>query len=115
VAAEIPTWIEEGNLIENAGELEGVPPDQAETLVREGAELFAELGCLQCHTYSGTGSSNLGAPDLTEIGAGDQGVDYFQRYVANPAAFGNDVMPPYQSQGEENLQRVAVFLAASRG
>jgi menaquinol-cytochrome c reductase cytochrome b/c subunit len=115
VAAEIPTWIEEGNLVENAGELEGVPPGQAETLVREGAELFAELGCLQCHTYRGTGSANLGAPELTEIGAGDQGVDYFQRYVANPSEFGNTIMPPYASQGEDSLQRVAVFLAASRG
>ena len=27
-----------------------------------GAELFAVSGCLQCHTYLGTGAANLGAP-----------------------------------------------------
>src|ERR671935_335077 len=27
-----------------------------------GGELFAESGCTSCHTYLGTGSSNLGAP-----------------------------------------------------
>ena len=26
-------------------------------------------GCLNCHTYGGEGASNLGAPDLTDIGA----------------------------------------------
>src|SRR5881275_1703002 len=28
-----------------------------------GAKTFATAGCLNCHTYLGTGSSNLGAPD----------------------------------------------------
>ena len=32
----------------------------------EGAELFAVSGCLQCHTYLGTGGGNLGAPDLSD-------------------------------------------------
>ena len=36
---------------------------------RGGRELFAESGCMNCHTYLGAGSSNLGAPDLSEIGA----------------------------------------------
>src|SRR5262245_16518161 len=30
----------------------------------EGATLFAQSGCMSCHTYLGSGSSNLGAPDL---------------------------------------------------
>ena len=29
-----------------------------------GAKLFASVGCLNCHTYLGSGSHNLGAPDL---------------------------------------------------
>ena len=80
-----------------------------------GAELFAVAGCLQCHTYLGTGSSNLGAPDLSDIGATNKGVDYFQRYVTNPAQFGNTAMPPFATLGEENLHKIAVFLDASKG
>jgi menaquinol-cytochrome c reductase cytochrome b/c subunit len=81
-----------------------------------GATLFAEAGCQQCHTYLGAGSVNLGAPDLSEIGAGDQGEDYFFRYVSNPAEFGNNVMPKYGEQfSDEQLRSIAVFLDASRG
>ena len=80
-----------------------------------GAELFAVSGCLQCHTYLGTGGANLGAPDLTDIGATGRGVDYFQRYVTNPAEFGNTVMQPYAGLGQENLRKIAVFLDASKG
>lgn len=81
----------------------------------EGAKLFAEAGCLQCHVYLGAGSSNLGAPELTEIGATNKGVDYFHRYVANPAEFGNNLMPPFASLGDENLEKLATFLDASKG
>ena len=94
-------WIQENNL----------PQD-----VRPGAELVAGLGCLGCHTYAGDGSPNLGAPDLTEIGTQEgRTVDHFQRYVANPAEFGNNIMQPYASQGEERLRQIAEFLAASKG
>ena len=34
-----------------------------------GATLFAQTGCLKCHTYLGAGAGNLGAPDLTDVGA----------------------------------------------
>ena len=95
----VEQWLTEGNLPEEA---------------RAGAELVAESGCLNCHTYRGVGSPNLGAPDLTEIGAQGQGVDFFQRYVANPRDFGNNVMPVYQALGEENLRAIAVFLDASK-
>jgi menaquinol-cytochrome c reductase cytochrome b/c subunit len=81
----------------------------------EGARLFAGVGCLQCHSYLGTGSNNLGAPELSAIGSQQKGVDYFAKYVANPRAYGNNVMPVYGSLGEENLRRVATFLDASKG
>jgi menaquinol-cytochrome c reductase cytochrome b/c subunit len=101
VLAEVPVWIEENNLPEE---------------VRPGAELVAGLGCLQCHTYLGTGSANFGAPELSEIGAQEgKSVDYFQRYVADPSQFGNTIMRPYASQGEERLRQIAEFLAASKG
>ena len=98
----MPEWAEKQGF---AGNAEAV----------EGAELFAVAGCLQCHTYLGAGSSNLGAPDLSDIGATNKGVDYFQRYVTNPAEFGNTAMPPFASLGEENLRKIAVFLDASKG
>ena len=44
-----------------------------------GATLFAQSGCLNCHTYLGAGSANLGAPDLTEVGASDRGIDSSSR------------------------------------
>jgi hypothetical protein len=70
---------------------------------------------MNCHTYLGAGSSNLGAPDLSEIGASGQTAEEFATYVANPADFGNTVMPPYANLGEENLQLLGVFLEESKG
>ena len=82
---------------------------------REGAVLFAQSGCQSCHTYLGTGSSNLGAPDLSDVGASGQSAEEFATYVANPAEFGNQVMPAYESLGEENLQLLGTFLSESTG
>jgi hypothetical protein len=79
-----------------------------------GAELFAETGCLQCHTYSGFGAGNLGAPELSEIGqTSDQ--EFFVRFLSNPAAFGNTVMGSYAYLGQENLDALGAFLEASKG
>jgi hypothetical protein len=81
-----------------------------------GAELFAETGCLQCHTYSGYGAGNLGAPELSDINAGQANdPEYFVRFLSNPAAFGNTVMGSYAYLGEENLAALGAFLAASDG
>jgi menaquinol-cytochrome c reductase cytochrome b/c subunit len=97
----VDRWMEEYNL-----------PDE----VREGAVLFAQSGCLNCHVYGGEGASNLGAPELTEIGA-QQGkdADYLARYIADPSEFGNNVMPQFASLGEERVGQIAAFLAASKG
>jgi cytochrome c553 len=108
-----------------AEEASAATPDALQRLAQEqnlpeeampGLALFFEAGCTACHTYAGEGTSNAGAPDLTEVGA-QEGKDeaYFQRYVANPREFGNDVMPVYADLGEENLNALATFLAASKG
>ena len=97
----VNTWIEEYNLPED---------------VREGAELFAQAGCLNCHVYGGEGASNLGAPELTEIGAQEgKDAEYLARYISDPSQFGNNVMPKFESLGEERVQAIAEFLAASEG
>jgi len=86
----------------------------------QGAQLFAEAGCAQCHVYLGIGSQNLGAPELSAIGQGDRGIEYFKNYVANPADFGNPVMPAYGQEfggslDDEQLTAIATFLDASKG
>ena len=97
----VPAWAEEQGFA-----------DDPEAIL--GAELFAQTGCMNCHTYLGEGNANLGAPDLTEIGTtNDQ--EYFVRDLTNPAAFGNNVMGSYSYLGEENLAALGAFLAASQG
>jgi len=85
-----------------------------------GAKLFAQAGCMNCHTYLGAGSSNLGAPDLSAIGKGGRGVQGFAQYVANPSKFGNNIMPKFGAQyggsfDDQQLQQVGAFLNASKG
>ena len=79
-----------------------------------GAELFAQSGCLNCHLYLGQGGGQLGAPDLSAVGATNDAA-YFVQYLTNPAAFGNTVMGSYSYLGQENLDALGAFLAASKG
>jgi mono/diheme cytochrome c family protein len=80
-----------------------------------GAKVFASSGCTACHTYLGTGSSNLGAPDLTAIGKSGQPPQFFANYVTDPSKFGNNVMPKFGSLGQAKLNQLGQFLAASKG
>jgi menaquinol-cytochrome c reductase cytochrome b/c subunit len=80
-----------------------------------GATVFASSGCTACHTYLGTGSSNLGAPDLSSIGKNGKGIQGFANYVADPSKFGNNVMPKFASLGQEKLTQLGEFLNASKG
>jgi menaquinol-cytochrome c reductase cytochrome b/c subunit len=97
----VEEWVTSNNL-----------PKQA----RAGAMIFSESGCMQCHIYLGAGSANLGAPDLTDIGAqGGKDAAYFARYIADPRKFGNSVMPRFESLGEQNLRQLGIFLEASKG
>jgi len=81
----------------------------------KGATLFAQSGCLNCHIYAGVGSGVLGAPDLTDVGASDPGVEFFVSYLTNPAQYGNTVMGSYAYLGEENLRALGTFLNESKG
>ena len=81
-----------------------------------GARLFAETGCLACHTYTGAGSANLGAPDLTREGRRGRGVAWRIRHLACPRCVGPDsAMPSFDALGRTKLRRLAVFLEASKG
>ena len=81
----------------------------------EGGRIFSVVGCRQCHTYQGTGVTNEGAPDLSEIGSSGRDAAAFAEYVADPSEFGNTVMPRYEGLGEERLRQLGEFLAASKG
>jgi menaquinol-cytochrome c reductase cytochrome b/c subunit len=82
----------------------------------EGAQIFAQVGCMNCHTYLGAGATNLGAPDLSDIGAtSNRGVQGFADYIADPTQFGNTVMPRFEDLGEENLGKLGEFMQASQG
>jgi menaquinol-cytochrome c reductase cytochrome b/c subunit len=101
VIGAVPSWVKKEHLPANA-----VP----------GAKLFASSGCTSCHTYLGTGSSNLGAPDLTAIGSKHLGIDFQIRHLKCPSCVNpGSPMPKFESLGEANLRKLAIFLEASKG
>jgi mono/diheme cytochrome c family protein len=82
----------------------------------QGAKLFAVAGCLNCHTYNGLGSHNLGAPDLTAEGAKGKGIDFQIAHLKCPACVNpGSPMPSFAGLGDENLHKLATFLEASKG
>ena len=81
-----------------------------------GANLFAESGCTNCHTYLGSGGSNLGAPDLSAEGAKGKGIQFQIDHLKCPSCVNpGSPMPPFAALGEDNLHKLAVFLEASKG
>jgi mono/diheme cytochrome c family protein len=109
--AAVDSWIERNNLVENARQL-----DADEQTVREGAEFFAASGCQQCHIYLGAGSQNLGAPELSAIGAQEKGIDYQIAHLKCPSCVvPGSPMPPFENLGDDTLRKIAVFLEASKG
>ena len=73
-------------------------------------------GCLTCHTYLGSGSSNLGAPDLSKIGTKGLGIETQIKHLKDPSSVTpGSPMPSFAQLGEENLRKLAVFLEASKG
>jgi hypothetical protein len=99
VESRVDGWMEENNL-----------PAEA----RPGALLFADSGCLNCHTYLGDGSPNLGAPDLTEEGLRNRGIEWQIGHLKDPPAFTpGSPMPPFPNFSDQEYQDLAVFLEAS--
>jgi menaquinol-cytochrome c reductase cytochrome b/c subunit len=97
----VPEWAEQQGFSDNQQAVDG-------------AEIFAQVGCMNCHTYLGDGTTNLGAPDLSDIGrTSSRGVAGFADYVADPTKFGNTVMPKFEDLGKENLTKLGTFLQSS--
>lgn len=121
----IPKWIEQGNLVENAQDviatdgssaLAGLSSEDADSVVHEGATLFAEAGCLNCHVFQGAGAENLGAPNLTEEGLRERGVDFQIGHLQTPGDFTpGSLMPSFSSLSDEQLLQLSIFLESARG
>jgi cbb3-type cytochrome oxidase cytochrome c subunit len=81
-----------------------------------GARLFAVSGCTTCHTYAGSGETNLGAPDLTAIGSRHLGIAVEVEHLRCPSCVApGSPMPRYRVLGNTRLHRLAVFLEDSKG
>jgi cytochrome c553 len=101
VIQSVPSWIKKENLPPNA-----VP----------GAKLFAVAGCTACHTYNGVGGSQLGAPDLTEIGNNGYDVATQIKHLMDPSSVTpGSPMPKFGALGQKSLRQLALFLVASKG
>src|SRR5919202_480989 len=99
--ALVPDWVKKQNLKGQA--------------VR-GARLFAEVGCMNCHTYLGAGASNLGAPNLTAEGTKGRGIDFQKRHIKCPQCVNpGSQMQPFPNLTDDQLTKLATFLESSKG
>jgi mono/diheme cytochrome c family protein len=100
-AYDVPRWVKAEHLPKKA--------------IR-GAVIFAGSGCTACHTYAGSGGSNLNAPDLTSIGRRHLGIRFEINHLKCPACVNpGSPMPSFRGLGAKRLHQLAVFLEASKG
>jgi mono/diheme cytochrome c family protein len=101
--ANVPTWAAKEGFTNNKPALAG-------------ATLFAESGCLNCHTYNGAGGHNLGAPDLTAEGAKNKGLAFEIAHLKCPSCVHpGSPMPHFALLGNADLTELASVLVASKG
>jgi hypothetical protein len=99
--ALVPDWVKKQNLKGQAV---------------AGAKLFAEVGCMNCHTYLGAGASNLGAPNLTAEGTKGRGIDFQKRHIKCPQCVNpGSQMQPFPNLTDDQLTKLAYFLEGSKG
>ena len=95
---------------------EWVKQEKLEGKAVDGARLFAEVGCMNCHTYLGAGASNLGAPDLTSEGTKGRGIEFQKQHIKCPQCVNpSSQMQPFPNLTDEQLTALATFLEASKG
>ena len=101
--AKVPSWAKKQGFTNNPKAIAG-------------AKLFAVSGCLNCHTYLGTGGGFAGAPNLTAEGAKNKGIDFQIRHLKCPACVNpGSPMPSFAGLGDARLKQIATFLEASKG
>jgi ubiquinol-cytochrome c reductase cytochrome b subunit/menaquinol-cytochrome c reductase cytochrome b/c subunit len=98
----VPVWAEEQGFADNQDAVAG-------------ARLFAQSGCASCHTYLGAGGQNLGAPDLTDEGTKNKGIEFQIRHLKCPSCeTPGSPMPSYAAYSDEQLRQLAIFLEESK-
>ena len=101
--ALVPTWAKQQGFENNPKAIAG-------------ANLFAVVGCANCHQYLGIGGGFAGAPNLSAEGAKGKGVDFQIRHLECPSCVNpGSPMPSFQDLGPERLGELAAFLEASKG
>jgi quinol---cytochrome c reductase cytochrome c subunit, bacillus type len=101
--AKVPTWAKDEGFTNNAQAVAG-------------AKLFAVSGCLNCHTYNGTGGGFAGAPNLSAEGAKNKGIQFQIAHLKCPACVNpGSPMPSFAGLGDANLAKLAAFLEANKG
>jgi quinol---cytochrome c reductase cytochrome c subunit, bacillus type len=99
--ALVPEWVQQQNLSADG---------------EAGAKIFAQAGCMGCHTYLGAGSPNLGAPDLSAEGAKGRGEEFQINHLKCPSCVNpGSPMPPFTNFTDEQYQQLAAFLEESKG
>jgi cytochrome c553 len=99
--ALVPEWVKEQNLSADG---------------EKGAEIFAQAGCMGCHTYLGAGTPNLGAPDLSAEGAKGRGEEFQISHLKCPSCVTpGSPMPPFANFTDEQYHQLATFLEESKG
>jgi menaquinol-cytochrome c reductase cytochrome b/c subunit len=99
--AAVPQWVQQQGLSAQG---------------EEGAKIFAQVGCLGCHTYLGAGTPNLGAPDLSAEGAKKRGIQFQIDHLKCPSCVNpGSPMPPFTNFSNEQYQQLATFLEESKG
>src|ERR1044071_1837319 len=100
---EVPSWAKQQGFENNPQALAG-------------ARLFAVAGCLNCHTYLGSGGTNLGAPDLSAEGAKNKGIAFQVQHLKCTSCVNSGApRPSFAGLGDARLTHIAHFLEASKG
>jgi menaquinol-cytochrome c reductase cytochrome b/c subunit len=99
--ALVPDWVKQQELSQTG---------------EQGAMIFAQAGCMNCHTYLGAGASNLGAPDLTTEGAKGRGKKFQIDHLKCPSCVTpGSPMPAFADFTDEQYDQLATFLEESKG
>jgi quinol---cytochrome c reductase cytochrome c subunit, bacillus type len=100
---KVPSWIKTQHMENNPA-------------AKQGALLFAQIGCLNCHSYLGSGGGYAGAPDLSAEGAKNKGIKFQIDHLKCPSCVNpGSPMPQFVALGNKRLAQLAAFLEASKG
>jgi mono/diheme cytochrome c family protein len=80
-----------------------------------GAKLFAQSACLNCHTYNNVGGAQFGAPNLTEEGKKNRGIQWQIDHLKCPSCKTPGSPMPAFGFNDQQLKQIATFLEASKG